>query len=270
LRSKDDQFDLWFPLGILAGASLTWLLVLAPTNQGLAEWAESLQGLISAVIAVFAAVLTVWGTLRAARQEIQNAQSMDEERKAERFKASRAILPLAARELQSHVLNTINQIISLLETNVRVSDELTHENKIKRMRYFTGMIKSHPLPPYAMASLKEVVELAPLDVGREVAEAMMEFQRSTASFTHDENWFLYNGRLDYPEETLNDRLVEQIQLYARADRLICYVSSANDCITTGPVSLDEFTQARRRALGVSGRFIESLDERYRDKRQAVT
>ena len=106
--------------------------------------------------------------------------------------------------------------------------------------------------------LRELIESAPLRVGREIAETMKEFQVFYALLNTDLDWAYERKAVYYREEFLLSRLIDQVHLYARIRRLMSYGSNDGQ-ITSGRIDDEEFRHAGRRALGIHGKYFESLE-----------
>lgn len=248
-----NNFHLWFAFGVSLGAIMALQAAALLFDRSGDHWVYKYQTLIGALTTLVAAFLGALAIL----WQIEATREDDEARRAERLKGARAMLPFTAHDLQLHVEGTIEKITSILDKPPCYSDAVGERGVVIRTEFFVGYTALDPLPEAAFILLRELIELASLRVGREIAETLKEFQEFHASLMTDLDWAYERKAVYYTKEFLLARLNEQVQLYARVRRLMSYGSSSGE-ITCGRVSNEEFQIAGRRALGVHGKYLEYL------------
>lgn len=258
MRPLGDQ-TLWFVFGLTLGIISTLQIVAVIRADDPVFLIERFQGLIGALVAVLVAALTVVGTLMATKNEIENGRELEDRRRDERLRAARVMLPFAAQELHKYSRAVIEQISRLLFADQTPSKLRVTANE---PRFISGEICPPPLPQEAFARVKEMIELAPIDVGEDLGETIFSFQADSAQFTQDSYWLREGITPGFTEDDLLSRLVDQVVLCARVERFYWYGIGRDDVPVRGKVSASEFAIAGRRVLGLMGGIMATLDEIY--------
>lgn len=235
LRLYDDYFGLWFPLGVLVGISVIGLLVLSGSGNSFADWANSYQTLIGAVVAVVAALLTILSTHKSTQSQIRESRRTYENRRAEKLRASRALLPFALTELVQFCETTSGELSAALPGHQQLDQPQSGDIFVLS----TGSFKAAQFPEDVLERIQDVIESAPDDIARELGALLTCIQIYTSRLRSLEEQSTRSIAAVKTSYQVIRIMINICELHAQASRCFEYGRFKSNSIAGEPISQAE-------------------------------
>ncbi|PZF78384.1 hypothetical protein DK847_00745 [Aestuariivirga litoralis] len=231
MEDKQNHFDIWFWLGLLAGVSLAAILFTSPLEATFHKWLQQYQTLVSAVLALSAA----WFTVKAARLQIEHAMHLEDAKNNQRLLAARTLIPFALSDIEVFCTTSLER---LYEIEAWRDTGPAFATPIGQTRFVMAQ-----LPESAFQKLRDVVEVAPLDVSIELGRLLSSIQISTSRLADLEKWVINAALTESEESILYERMVDLFRISARAHRFYGYGRLITNKVRTGELQRDEILDA---------------------------
>lgn len=253
---KDDEFDLWFPLGGLAGAVIVMLVVSACSVSEPSKYIYEYQTLISAAVALFAALQTVRATVQSTQTQIKSALDVAEKRRTERHNAARALLTFGLTELVQYCKASVIELLGMLG-----NEAMSPHRCFDPIIVISGetFVAQH-LPVTVLDRIRDVIETAPPDIAEAISILLIETQVYSSRIQGLQKEI--ESRRPTPYE-LRNYILDICQLHARSCRYYDYGRFKSEIVSGNTISQSEmFSSARLLNVDVDNtefsRMIEEI------------
>jgi hypothetical protein len=169
MRIRFDDAMLWISYGFLLGVAVTGLLVLFPLMSDYQDFLKNYQTLVGSILALLGALLTV---LIIAIQIVQS-QDADEQRRRDRLRAARSVLPFALSQISQYAEDCIEAILPLLPTNDQAEGFVNQP---------PNPVIAPKLPEDALPILKECIESSEPEAAKALSEIATMLQIRNSRF----------------------------------------------------------------------------------------
>ena len=218
-RKSGDTF--WLALGFIGGFIIAALMgaVLVPLLS--TNTFQDYQTFFGALIALLGALLTVW----VLRQQIRQAEDLEENRRERRCLASRSVMPVVLSVMADYANECTSRLVNL-HRSVQPGQRVNFPSETIG-RLFPE-IPSAPIPV-----LRSVIEDASPPIANTIADLLSHMQVTSARLHGLENDLRGRpsfGGLPYRvrQRDIDERLVDVAELHARTVDLFEYARREND------------------------------------------
>lgn len=158
-----DDAALWSLFGFLLGAAGIGLLVMFPMLESYIDFIKNYQSLIGALLALGGALLTV---IIIAIQ-IQSAQQAEVQRKHDKLRAAKAVLPLALAEISEYAKTNLQILLPLLPLL---------DDKDGIPQYPSSQLQFVDIPTGTLQILRDCIEASGAENGEALSELPAKMQ----------------------------------------------------------------------------------------------
>jgi hypothetical protein len=242
---RDDYFAIWFPFGVLLGASFSGLAMLYAGTSNLTKFLTDYQIMIGVVIAMGTAVWTIKShiktskdeievALRTASEQIRASQLIEESRREEKLRAARAMLPFALTEIIAFCQGTVADLSALL-----VPVRTGRESKILVVMSAGPTFTRRPVPISALDRMRDLIEAAPREIAAEMGRLLSNVQIYNSRLSDVEKWNESGFSGEGKHLAILERVADLFELYAQANRFFDYGRLKTDSVKLGATEHSE-------------------------------
>lgn len=240
---NDDYFELWLPMGVVLGASCFGTALTFFGSEGTNEWIYRYQSLVGAIVAVFTGSWVVLATVKASNRQIETSQkatndqiqsalSVERERRADRLRGARAVLPFALTEIVDYCETAAAELASL-------RDQDANNPKDKSITVLiSGSFTAPRYPAAVLQRITDVIESAPNEAASSLGELLVAIQICHSTLKGLEERLPDPGAV-LTKRHLNTYIMQICALYARASRCFPFGRFACETISNSPLDQSE-------------------------------